>query len=435
MSKLAIEGGEKTVLLTDPIWPQVGDEEIQAVSDALRKSKTDINYITSVRGGGPTVEFEKKLAQYFSVKYALTTNSGCAALHTALMAIGIGAGDEVIVASYTWGQTVSPILQQCAIPVFADIDPLTYTLDPISIRQHITPETKAIMVVHLYGQSADMDPILEISREFNLWVIEDCAQAAGAHYKGKRVGTLGHIGCFSIGDGKQMVGGEGGFLLFQDNELYDRALLNSQFYKCLKNKLTNQKLINNSDTLLHTYHIHPLAAVMCSVQLDYLDVWNAERRENHQKLSMGLQGVPGIRPVIVGNDRDHIYHHYSPSFMPTEVEGISRELYVAALSAEGVYIDYGYVPQPIYLWKRIKEHTYFGKGLPWSASNKKIEYNVGDCPNAEARCNYHELDIGEGPAWRGDQSPLVNQIIDAFQKVGENIDRLRLLSKKFMPNS
>lgn len=430
MSKLVIDGGNKVVTLAAPIWPHIGDEEIVAVDNALRASRTDINYLTSVRGGGPTEEFEQKLARFFGTEYALATNSGCAALHTALMAIGLEAGDEVIVSPYTWGQTVSPILQQCAIPIFADIDHNTYNLDPHSVEQQISPETKAIMVVHLYGQPADMDPIMDIARKNNLRVIEDCAHAPGATYKGRRVGTIGDIGCFSIGDGKQIVGGEGGFLLTNQGDLYDQALINTQIRRCLKQKLNNASLIERSDSLLHTYNIHPLAAVICGVQLVYLDQWNNERRQNGELLSEGLRGVPGIRPVWVAEEVEHVYHHYSPSFVPEEIEGVSREVYVEALVAEGVDIDLGYVRVPIHLWNRMQKKRYFGKGYPWKAGRRQIEYRRGDCPVAEARCNCYELDVGDPPAWRGDQTVLIRQYLDAFYKLAENIESLRYHTQK-----
>ncbi len=409
-----------------PIWPRVTDEDIAAVQAALLMSRSDPRYLTSAAGGGPVAEFEARLAQFFGVRHAMATSSGAAALHIAIMAAGVEAGDEVIVSPYTWGQTVSCILQQNAIPVFADIDPHTYNLNPRAIEERLSPYTKAIVVVHLYGHPADMDPILTIARRHNLFVIEDCAQATGALYKGRPVGTLGHFGCFSIGDGKQIIGGEGGFLLTNDDRLYERAVAFGQHPARQWAEIQDPDLRRDIDALIYTYRIHPLAAVIGHSQLRWLDQWNAERRRNHERLSAGLTGIPGIRPVFVAEGCQHVYHQYSPSFVPEEVPGISRETYVAALAAEGVPISLGYVRTPIHLRPRMRERRYvFGRGYPWRAGFREIVYQPGDCPQAEARCALYELSIGAGPAWLGDQTPLIAQILDAFQKVAENLEALR----------
>lgn len=434
MPNLALLGGPKTVTLkADMRWPRVGEEEIAAVVDALRKSSEDISYLTSYAGGGPTEAFEQDFCSVIGVKYALSTNSGGAALHIAIMAAGVEAGDEVIVSGYTWGQTVSCILQQNAIPVFADIDPETYTLDPKSIEEKISPYTKAIVVVHLYGQAADMDPIMEIARKYGLMVIEDCAQATGATYKGRRVGSIGHFGCFSIGSGKQIIGGEGGLVVTNDEELFERACLYGCHPARANKVIKDPKRRLEIDNLIYTYRIHPLAAVIARVQLRYLDEWNEQRRQNCERLSRGLAGIPGIRPPAVREECEHVYHIYAPSFIPREVEGVSRELYVKALQAEGVPLGLGYVRTPIYLRRRFQQyHSFFGKGLPWSGRfvARPIRYAEGDCPVTEALCRERELNLGTGAGALGDQSAIVDQYIAAFEKVAANLDELRGYQKE-----
>ena len=152
---------------------------------------------------------DKHFAEYLGVNHVVSVNSGCAAIHVALMAAGVKAGDEVIVPPYTWGQTVSPILQTNAIPVFADIDPETFNLDPAAVEARVSPHTKAVVVVHLCGGPAKMDAIMDVAERHGLMVIEDCAQAIGASYKGKGVGAWGHLGAFSIGNGKNLAAGDG----------------------------------------------------------------------------------------------------------------------------------------------------------------------------------------------------------------------------------
>ena len=436
MSRLAIQGGSKTVTLPPPIWPQVGEEEIEAVVAALRASRTDTRYISAPGGGGPVQEFEEQFAEFIGVKLAMTTCGGGPALHVAVMAAGVEAGDEVIVSPYSWGQTASCILHQNAIPIYADIDPRTYTLDPQSIEDHITESTKAIVVVHIYGHPADMDPIMEIAERHRLPVIEDCAQAVGARYKGRRVGSFGHVGCFSIGDGKNISGGEGGVLVTDDEKLFEIANLVGQHPARSHTAVKDDRLRRYLDSLIYTYRIHPLSAVIAGVQLRYLDQWNAERRANADYLSDKLGEIPGIEPPFARPECEHVYHIYSPSFVPEEVQGISRQTYVKALGAEGLPIGKGYVSTPIHLRPRHRDRQYFyGKNCPWSCTHagRDVTYEPGDCPNAERRCAETELVIGGSTGWLGDQTPLLDQYIAAFRKVTDSLDVLREIDPSSPP--
>ena len=426
--KLAILGGERTVTLSTPRWPAVGDEEIDAVTEALKKSREDTRYLSAPAGGGPIAEFEERFAAFMGARYALSMSGGGPALHTAVMASGAECGDEIIVSTYTWGQTVSCILQHNGIPIFADIDPKTYNLDPDAVEARITDRTKAIVVVHLYGNPADMDPIMAVAEKHGLIVIEDCAQAIGAVYKGRRVGSIGHFGCFSIGDGKNMVGGEGGMLVTNDHRLYQQALLCGHHPARHNQDLVDEDLKAWSDSLIYTYRMHPLCAVIANIQIDSLDGWNAERRANADRLSAGLSEIPGIEPPYVAEGSEHIYHIYSPSFVPEELEGVPRERFVEVLQAEGVPISTGYVKKSIHLRRRLQERQYFyGKGCPWTCGyvGRDVTYHEGDCPVAEERCANRELTIGGSTAWRGDQREMIDQYLAAFRKVRNNLDVLR----------
>lgn len=428
MAQLALFGGEKTVTLRPGSWPRVGEEEIAAVVEAMRRSNEDSRYLTAAGGGGPMAEFERNFAQFMGAGMAMTTSGGGPALHIAVMAAGVEAGDEVIVSPYTWGQTVSCILQQNAIPVFADIEERTYNLDPAAIESRITDSTRAIIVVHIYGHPADLEPIMAIAAKHGLPVIEDCAQAVGAVYHGRRVGAIGHLGCYSIGDGKNMVGGEGGLLVTDDERLFELANLMGQHPARHAEVIKDENLRKYIDSLIYTYRIHPLAAVIANVQLRHLDEWNAQRRRNAERLSRGLERIPGIEPPYVAPSCEHVYHIYSPTFVPAEVEGVSRRRYVEAVAAEGVPIGMGYVHTPIYLRARHQEHAYFyGKGCPWSChfARRVVEYHRGDCPVTERRCDEQELTIGGSVAWLGDQTAMMDQYLDAFRKVTEHLDALR----------
>lgn len=421
--KLAINGGDKAVTMKYPLWPQIEQEDIDAVVTALNKVKEDTRYLTAAGGGGPLKDFEEDFGEHLGVEHVMLTNSGTAALHIGVMAAGVQAGDEVIVSPYTWGQTVGPILHQNGIPVFADIDPETYNLDPESVESRITPYTKAIMVVHLYGQPADMDAIMEIANRHGIKVVEDCAQANGAVYKGKRVGSLGHVGCFSVGDGKNIVGGEGGALVTSDRGIFENAVLMGLHPMVQEPTLTDPLLRGYIDNLGYTYRIHPLAAVLVRNQLKHLDEWNGVRRENAEYLSKGLEDIPGVKPPHVLSDVEHVFHQYSPSYFEEELGGLPKEKFIEAVAAEGVGLS-AYVKVPIYLRKRHQErHFFYGKGCPWSCGHaaREVVYNKGDCPVAEERCEKRELNtsIPMLPS-----KELFDQVLDAFRKVTENIDQI-----------
>ncbi|MAG35122.1 MAG: pyridoxal-5'-phosphate-dependent protein [Dehalococcoidia bacterium] len=433
--ELALLGGVPKVTRPIPLWPAVGDAEIDAVVEALHRSRSDVQYLNSMPGGGPVAALEEQFAEHFGVRYALASASGAASLHMALYAIGVEAGDEVIVSPYTWGQTVSPILNQGAIPVFADIDQATYTLDPRAVEARITPYTRAILVVHIFGQPANMDGLLAVARRHKLPVIEDCAQATGARHRGQYVGTLADVGCFSFGDGKQIVGGDGGMVITNDSLIYQRACSISSHPVRQERDIQDPALTPYIDSLTYTYRIHPLASVIIQEELKRMDGWNAERRSNHHRLSQGLAGVPGLRPVAETPGGEHVYHRHSPTMVLDELTGVSRETIVAALEAEGVPSNLGYVRQPIHLRPRLQDRAYFfGRRYPWAAHRSgqgvdAVAYRAGDCPVAERRCAEEELDLlgMTAPAWRGDLHELVDQHVRAAQKVFEpaNLAALR----------
>ena len=427
MSKLALLGGDSAVSLKEPVWPQIGEPEIAALNEAIEASQTDSTYFNSMSGEGPVAAFEVSMERYYGRAHAIATSSCAAALQVALYAAGVGAGDEVIASPYTWGQTVSPILHQLGVPVFADIDPDSYCMDPATIEAAITERTKAILVVHIFGHPADMDPIMDIARRHDLPVIEDCAQAMGAKYKGRAVGTLGDLACFSFGDGKQIIGGDGGCVLTDNDLFYQRLVAIGSHTSRQERDISDPELIPYIDSLTYTFRMHPIAAVIVNAQLDFLEQWHQERRRNHHRLSAGLAGIPCISPVAEADGVEHCFHIYGPSFVSAEAQGVSRETYVAAIEAEGVPFSMGYVREPIYLRKRFQDRRYFfGRGMPWAAHPGSGDlYKRGDCPVAERRCAESELQVKWSSSLRGDQSALVDQYLDAFGKVAENLDELR----------
>ncbi|HZQ06523.1 MAG TPA: DegT/DnrJ/EryC1/StrS family aminotransferase, partial [Anaerolineae bacterium] len=216
MQTLAIDGGtpvrsNKPRLVETDIFDE---EELAALMQVARQKK--------LRRAEVTLEYERAIADYFGVKHAIAVSSGTTALHIALAAFGIGPGDEVIVSPYTFVASDTCVLEQNAIPIFADIDPRYLTLDPADIARKITKRTKAIIPVHILGAPVDMDAVMELAREHNLWILEDAAQAIGATYKGKKAGTIGQVGVFSTISGKITSTGEGGFVITDDDALFEK---------------------------------------------------------------------------------------------------------------------------------------------------------------------------------------------------------------------
>jgi len=417
--KLALLGGKKAVTLNAPTWPIIAEEEVTEVLRTLKERD-----LTAAGRGGVVTDFEEAFAKYQGRKYAIAVNGGTAALHCAIGAAGAGAGDEVIVSPYTWGSTVGCILHNNAIPVFADIDSKTYNLDPDKVAEKVTPQTKAIVVVHIYGHPADMKPITETAEKNDLIVVEDCSQAHGATYHSKKVGNLGHIGCFSLQASKNMIGGEGGVLVMDDESLYQRALLMGYHPMRTRLEVKDPQLTNHIDSINWNYRIHPLAAAIAKVQLKHLDERNRIRIENANYLSKGLEDIPGVKPPHVAPGCTHVYHMYSPSYAPEELKDLPKEKYVQALSAEGVII-WAYVSIPIHLRTTFQENNFFpyGKGCPWTCHHAKIiiKYSKGDCPVAEERCEKRELNL---PGFGEPCRELLDQYIGAFKKMSSNINQL-----------
>ena len=424
--RLALNGAEKTVTLSSPVWPRFGDDEIEAATWALNQARTKRDYISASFGGEGLEAFEHDFAEFLGVEHVVGTNSGCAAIHVALMAAGVRAGDEVIVSPYTWGQTVSPILQTNAIPVFADIDPDTFNLDPASVEACISPFTKAILVVHIFGGPAEMDALMAVADRHGLKVIEDCAQADGASFQGKRVGAWGHLGAFSIGNGKNLAAGDGGMVTTDDKSLWELSLLYGHHPSRQGRQLEDPALREYIDSCCYTYRMHPISSVIARAQLKSLDAWNGMRRRNADYLSRKLSEIPGVKPPVVHDEGEHVYHMYPMTYCPEEMDDIPRDVYLGALKAEGVPVG-AYVGTPIHLRKRYQERDYFwGGGLPWSLGNREVVYREGDCPVAEDRCARTEMNLGSC-GWYEDCTDLMDQYAAAFRKVAENIGELKNL--------
>jgi dTDP-4-amino-4,6-dideoxygalactose transaminase len=291
------------------------------IDEAIRNVIENTQFIL-----GPEVKaLETEIAGYCQTKYAVGVASGTDALQLALLACGVGPGDEVITTPFTFIATTETIIQCGAVPVFVDIDPKTYNIDAGGIKQKITRRTKCIMPVHLYGQSADMDPILELAKEHNLKVIEDCAQSLGAEYKGKKVGSLGDAGCLSFFPSKVLGAyGDGGMVVTNSQETADKL-------RMLRNHGGKEKYYH----LIHGFNsrLDELQAAILRVKLRHLGQWIEQRRYKASLYSRLLREVDGIVPPYEAPYARHIFNYYTIRVNGNE---LSRDKLKEHLNSKGV---------------------------------------------------------------------------------------------------
>lgn len=375
MEKIAKFGGKPTKTTEYGTGPRFGAEELAQLKEALEQNTLFYWHGSKVK------QMNKKFAEMYGMKYCVASSSGTAAIHVALGALGITAGDEVITSPITDIGSVIGILLQNAIPVFADVDPNTYNITAQSIEEKITDKTKAVIVVHLAGNPADMDPINEVAKKHNIKVIEDCAQSYMCYYKGRLAGTLGDIGCFSLNDFKHISAGDGGMCIMNDETLYYTALKFAD-----KNyKRTEGANLRNVDFLAPNYRMNELTAAVALAQLDKVE-WICDRRNVYgEGLTKGIKGLKGITPHKVLEDCKSSYWFYLMRFNEKEA-GVSRDEFVDALRAEGIRANPGYIPICVYEYPMfINKNIYQGTKIPFSLPEygREIEYKKGLCPKAE----------------------------------------------------
>jgi perosamine synthetase len=302
-----------------------------------------------------------------------------------LAALGIGPGDEVINTPHCFIGTATPVVHSAAVPIFADIESRTYNIDPLTIPPRITPQTRAIIPVHLNGCPADMDHIMEIAREYKLHVIEDAAQAHGALYKGQMVGTIGDFGCFSFWEDKIITtGGEGGMIITNDSDLAKRA---KKFHHHGEDRQDGSyyqgERLYFHDSLGYNYRMTEIQGAIGTVQLQKLDQYIAARRKNSHYLSQLLSDVEGIIPPFEPADVMHVFYKYIIR-LDQEILDISAEEFVKVLSAEGVPCSRRYPTplhqQPVFVEKRGFGNTSAPFTPPWHLN--EVQYGSGS-PVAE----------------------------------------------------
>ncbi|MCS7057712.1 MAG: DegT/DnrJ/EryC1/StrS aminotransferase family protein [Meiothermus sp.] len=316
-------------------WPHFEADEIEAAVRVLRSGK--VNYWTGEEGR----LFEREFAQYVGTKHAVALHNGTVALELALYAMGIGEGDEVITTPRTFIASASAAVMRGARPVFADVDRNSGLITPESIEKVITPRTKAIVVVHLAGWPADMDGIMALARRYNLWVIEDCAQAHGARYKGRSVGSIGHAGAWSFCQDKILTtGGEGGMLTLNDDALWERAWSfkdHGKSYDAVYRRQHPPGYRWLHEDFGTNWRMLEVQAAIGRVALRKLDAWVEKRRENAHYLSERFRQIPALRVPEVPADLYHAYYKYYVYVRPEMLKpGWNRDRIMLAVSEAGI---------------------------------------------------------------------------------------------------
>ena len=327
--------------------PIIGEEEIENVVEVLKSGM--------IAQGPKVAEFEEKYAEWVGAKYGIAVNSGTAALHVALLSCDIGAGDEVITTPFTFIASGNSILYTGAKPVFGDIDLKTYTLNPDSIESLISENTKAILPVQLYGQSANMDKINEIAERYGLVVIEDAAQAHGAMCNGEKVGSLGDMACFSFYPTKNMTTSEGGIITTDDPELAEKAKIF---------RAHGASVRYHHDSIGYNFRMTDISAAIGLAQLKKIDEFNDLRIKNAEYLNEGLKNVDGVVTPYCAYGSKHVYHQYT-----IRVEKGNRDDWVSLINEKGVGTGINY-PIPLY-----NQPVY-----------RKLDIE-GVCPNADLAAN------------------------------------------------
>ncbi len=333
--KPALLGGKPMHTGGWPSWPQWREEWEPEIIKILRSGRW---YRGS--GDGMISEFEAGYAKLLGAKRCLGTASGTTALITSLYVMGLDAGDEVIVSPYTFIATYNTVLMHKALPVFADTDPETLTMDPNSIESRITDRTRLILPVHIYGMPCDMDPINALATKHGLGVVEDACQAWLAGYKGKKCGTLADLGCFSFQNSKHIPSGEGGAITSDNEELLDRCVA---FHNCGRSAGSFRG--DGCFTRGTNFRMQHFQAAMLFQQFDKLVQETKIRQENAAYLASGLNDIPGITPVRLPERSEAVWHLFAMRYDAKQFNGLTRGGFMKALRAEGIPSSNGYSEQ------------------------------------------------------------------------------------------
>lgn len=405
MTKLALRGGAPVRTKPFTAWPIYDEREARGLQRVLASRNW---------GGYPCPnelarEFGQKFAAQHGARYGVAVMNGTVSLELALQAAGIGFGDEVIVPAYTWEGTAAAVLFSGAAPVFVDVDPATYCLDPALVEAAITARTRAMIPVHLGFRFADMDALMEIATRHNLFVLEDCAHAHGGRWRNRGAGSIGHAGSFSFQTSKLMTAGEGGLVITSDIKLADQVI---RLANCGR---PPRQQTRTEPALGHNYRLTEFQAAILLAQLERLDEQTARRERNTQRLEQGLRAIEGLS-LLPRDERitRQASYHYVFKFHAAQFGGIHRDAFVAALIAEGVPCD-GRFYEAVYLSSLFE---FAAEKYPAWAQSRREFY----CPVAE-RAGYQESVWLPHQLFLGDEQDVAD-ILTAIAKIKANVAEL-----------
>lgn len=421
-SSLALFGGPKSITLpADDLfdWPIITPDDESAVLEVLRTrnmSGTDI-----------TRQFEEEFAQWMGVKHALGFNNGTASLLAAMFGVGIGIGDEIICPATTYWASVLQVYSLGGTMVFADIDPLTLCLDPNDIERHISPRTKAIVVVHYLGHPADMDAIMEIANKHGLKVIEDVSHAQGGLYKGRKVGSIGHVSGYSLMSGKSFAIGEGGMLTTNDQEIFDRAVAFGH-YERYTTDIPTESLRPFAGLPLGGFknRMHQMSSAMGRVQLRNYDRRCAEIRKAMNYFWDLLADVPGLIPHRVDESTGSNmagWYGYHGIYDAAALGGLSVTRFCEAVRAEGATAVWPGGNKALHTHPVFNDADIYGHGRPTRIANsdRDLRQARGTLPVAERIGN----EVFFIPWFIHNRPEVIREYADAFRKVAAHAEELR----------
>lgn len=420
MAKLAIKGGKPLILegLTTR-WPIFDDTDKKILIEVLGSGRwCSAGWYFEDPLESKVARFEKEFAKWIGAKYCITATSGTAALVLALKAGGIEAGDEVIVPAVTFIASATAVILANAIPVFVDINPETYQLSPEAVEIAITDKTKAIMPVHYGGYPADMDRIMEVAREHDLLVVEDAAEAHGSEWRGRRLGSIGDLNCFSFQLGKPLTSGEGGAVLTNDKDLRNKCYSYGDLGRVLGGEKYEHYIPAGNNRMTE------FQGALLLVQLSRLEEQTEMRHRNGEYFAQELEKIGGISalrrdPRVTKRG----YYFYFLRYNSFAWANISRDEFLKALSAEGVPCSTAH-NQPLYKNPLFQEMSFGKTGCPVRCSfyGKEIDYSKVSCPEAERVYESEVIALGKDFLMeRGN----VDKILGAIYKIKENIEELK----------
>ena len=422
MANLALYGGTPVRSQPYPSWPQAGPEETLWLEKVLSSGR----WFAGPRGDDPYALgtlFGERFASLHGARFGLPVANGSVAIEIALRALGIMPGDEVIVPAYTFISTATSVLMVGAVPVFADIDPTSYCLDPRDVARRIGPNTRAILPVHLGGQMADMHAIGELAKTKGLAVVEDCAQAIDAALEDKKAGTWGDLGTFSFQSNKTITAGEGGLVMTNDPDLAEMVVALRAFGRS-GGKGTERSSAQSSKWLSSNYRLSEFQAGVLLSQLERFPGQDARRQANATRLTEGLHQIPGVRHIRIDIPvMKHGYYYYLVRYETELFGNLDPERLCQALNAEGI----PFVPgdrKPIYRHPVFEIQNLAKSLCPQVLEHfcQAVDLAHPKCPSTEEACGCtlilrHQVLLGEAQD--------MEDIVEAVWKVKKNIDELR----------